>query len=243
MKVGFAFLTYKLIYNKKTWKNFFDKIDYDFEVSIHAKRKPKNKLPFKANYIKKTPTEWGKPGLVRATFFLLTDLFSRGCDVVYFVSGDTIPLPKCVDFVNKNTESNFHLQPKSCKQKFRLKKFKQTSLEFQNKVEEKEFRKQNMFFCISRQNFLDLNRKIGNEIDKYNFYKFKEKLFPEFGKLLDEYFWVNLFKYYNIPFITNNRYIYCNSSNGKRTQAQSFNHIPEKAKNEFIFMRKVKFLQ
>ena len=98
----------------------------------------------------------------------------------------------------------------------------------------KDFKKQTMFFGITKKDFIKINNH-NNNINDF------EKLFAP-----DEYYFINMFVMLTIPF-SNKNYIYCNN-NINKTEAQifDFNIIHDSIdflnniKKKYIFLRKVK---
>lgn len=237
MRIGLAFLVRDKIYNLEIIKKFISQLDHEVLISIHSKQNFRS--PFdKANFIKPIKTEWGTSSLVIATNLLFQDLFSKNCDVVYLMSGDMIPLDPCVQFVNNNSKTHIKLQDMSqASDKLKSATYGKydriCSEDFKNKVHRSSFVKQNMFFCISKNDFLRLNFDA----------KIEDDLFPCIAnplsrRCLDEFFWANTMIYKNINFTNNPKYIYCNSKS-VRTQASNFKKIPQDA-DGFLFLRKIK---
>lgn len=236
MKIGFAFMIKYKIDNASHFNAFFNSIRHETIISAHAKDRAQNKLPFPVNYINTIPTEWGHSSLVVATNLLFHDLFDRGCDVVYLLSGDTIPLKRSISFVNDNKHTNIKIQknPTEWQAKFNSAKYNNlTTAKFKSKISELEWVKQNMFFCISKKDFYKL--KTPKILKSDIFVGFNDD-HGERETLHDEYYWANALEYNNIDYINNEKYIYCNIDPSK-TQSQSFSSIPKES-SEYIFLRK-----
>ena len=236
MKIGFGFMVYNSIDNASRLNAFFNSIKHKTIISVHAKERVQNKLPFPVNYINAIPTKWGDSSLVVATNLLFHDLFDRGCDVVYLMSGDTIPLKRSISFVNDNKHTNIKIQknPTEWQAKFNSDKYNDlTTAKFKSKISKLEWVKQNMFFCISKKDFYKL--KTPKILKSDIFAGFND----DHGKretLHDEYYWANALEYSNIDYINNEKYIYCNE-NIAMTKAQKFPNIPKES-SEYIFLRK-----
>lgn len=230
MKVGFAFLVTKEFHNREHLKNFFDSLDCDIEICVHSKKNARFNLPFPVDYIKSIKTGWGQPSLVKASILLFEHLFDKGCDIVYLMSGDMIPLKRCKKFITRNRKTTFHApppihndKPHNSTIKWNRNQYKGTSLQFKDEIAFNKFTKQNMFFCISSDDF--------NNIEPD--FSFFQRTFA-----IDEWFWINTMIYHGMKFQTNINYIYCNPKLYE-TQALFFDEIPEGVNNKFLFMRKI----
>jgi len=247
MKIGFGFMVYNKIHNVSHLDAFFNSIKHETIISVHAKGRVQNKLPFPINCINTIPTEWGHSSLVVATNLLFHDLFDKGCDVVYIMSGDMLPLRRSISFVNNNKHTNIKIQknPTTSQAKFNSSKYNSiTTAKFKSKISEVEWVKQNMFFCISKEDFYKLKTP---EILKSDIFvgfndDYAKKYLPHDKNecvkyfLHDEYYWANALKYNSIDYIDNEQFIYCNIDQ-TRTAAQVFSNIPKES-SEYIFLRK-----
>lgn len=236
MKIGFGYLVYNEIMNVAHLNKFFNSIKHQVRISIHAKEVMQKQLPFMVNYIETIPTTRRHSSLVAATNLLFHDLFDSGCDVVYMMSSDMIPLKQSISFVNNNKYTNIHIQkdPTTSQAKYNLTKYKSlTTTKFKSKISESEWVKQNMFFCMSKKDFYKL--KTPSILKSDIFIGFNDG-YEDHVDLHDEYYWANALRYNNIDYINNEKYIYCNVDPTK-TQSQRFYNIPKEA-SKYIFLRK-----
>lgn len=227
-KVGFAFLVKRRFHNKNYLKTFFGSLNCDYEICVHSKSDMKFDLPFDVDYIPSIKTRWATPSLVVATSMLFDHLFNKGCTIVYLMSGDMIPLRKCKKYVERNRETTFQIQPKhkvpvSIK-RYRIQQYNRTTPEFKLKVSKRNFAKQAMFFCMKKSDFY----KIPVDLELFNDVH-----------AVDEWFWVNSMKMYNLKYKKHDQYLYCNTSKFK-TQALDFMEPPApEIDDNFLFLRKI----
>lgn len=188
-KIGFLFLIKNKFFNKKFYKNYFKNIDKDkFGVYIHYKVKPP--LDFdNLTFVKSIPTAWGDISLVKAILILLKYAYNDGCDMFYILSSDSLPL-KHFDEIYKINDTVFSQQNIRYGRKHLLNNF--SRLKRHNPLYKKfninSWRKQNMFFCMSRTDY-----------EKINFNKYVP-LFSNLG-IPDEYFFINIFIVERVPYI------------------------------------------
>ena len=240
MKIGFGFMVYNEIHNISHLNTFFNSIKHETIISVHTKYgRKQNKLPFPVNYINTIPTAWGHASLVVVTNLLFHDLFNRGCDMVYLMSGDAIPLQRSISFVNDNKHTNIKTQknPRPPQAKFNSNKYKNlTTAKFKSKISELEWVKHYTFFCITKEDFYKL--KTPKMLKSDIFVNFSDDHLANLDarSIIDEYYWANALKYNNIDYINNEKYIYCNTDPTK-TQCQRFFNIPKES-SEYIFLRK-----
>lgn len=250
MKIGFAFLTYNKIFNEKVWLTLSSELKkqgHEILFSCHSKRPFKSLLPL--NSIPTIYTKWGDKSLIEASFLLFFDLFNRGADIVYLFSGDTLPLSRSKGFISFNQESTFCIQDKKTLRAHYDQKYYDKTKPFvginQNlwnlrvfneqgfKMTSDSLQKQAMFFCVNAENF----REVYGHCVKRQAFKKLQKLAP-----MDEYFWVNLFVYFNIDFRPLSNYLYCHKNNNIDTQAQNFRmaFLREDVLSRFLFLRKLR---
>lgn len=252
MKIGFAFLVYNKIYNEHVWSDLIsllEKDGHEIEMACHAKQPYTGKHPLDIDFIPTIYTKWGDKSLIEATYLLFAHLFEKGVDMVYLFSGDMIPLPLSRGFISFNEESTFCLQNKELLDGFYKRKQYDKSSGFtginQNlwnrqhfinngfNIPVEKFEKQAMFFCLTKAAFLEVSEKA---IESNAFYKL-QGMSP-----MDEFFWINLFIYYEIPFRPFSNYLFCHKRANIETQAQNFrmSFIDEEIKSKYCFLRKLR---
>jgi len=252
VKIGFAFLIYRNIHNQHVWKKLFKELEElgnEVLLACHSKEDFDSDLLEDLEFTDRVDTRWAAPSLVKAEILLFSNLFSRGAEIVYLISGDTLPLPRSKGFIAFNEETTFALQDKHELDDYSdhfeydqqnlfvgVNQNKWNHLVFlANGIESKfaNFEKQQMFFCINKEDF-DFIYEI---CIKENYFEKLSGLAP-----MDEYFWVNLFLKHGINFRNFPDYLYSHKKNCIETQAQNFRllMVTEKVKNKYLFMRKVR---
>lgn len=194
-KIGFLFLIKNRFFNKNFYKNYFKNIDKDkFQIYIHYKVKPPLDLP-NLTFVKSIPTAWGDISLVKATLILLRYAYNDGCNMFYILSSDSLPL-KNFDEIYKIDKTIFSVQPRKFGIKHLLSNFKKLNIKnpLHRKFSIEKWRKQNMFFCMSRTDY-----------EKIKFKKYVQ-LFRNLG-IPDEYFFINIFIVEGVPYI-NGKYMF-----------------------------------
>lgn len=96
MKIGFCFLIYKKLSQHKAWVNFFKNVNKErYEIYCHAKyfKKSENQKLLQGKHIpEKIKTEWAKVSLVEASLELFRNAHEDGCDYVFLLSGECVPI-------------------------------------------------------------------------------------------------------------------------------------------------------
>ena len=234
-KIGFCFLIYDEIYNQKLWKEFFKNIPKnEYGIYIHSKKKINKDLPNSKNYINFIETKWGDISLVHATYFIFRQAFLDGCDYLLLLSGDTIPLGK-FNYVKDHLNSSiFSVQPKQLntekQNNFNMNVYKRLGKQITNNIDFNNFKKQNMFFGITKEDY----EKIYTVRDKICL--FKNCCCP------DEYYFINIFTLLNLKYKDN--YIFVNNDSKSNTQSKLFKFDEIKyssiKKENFLFVRKIR---
>lgn len=182
-------------FNKKFYKNYFKNIDKDkFRVYVHYKVKPVLDFP-NLTFVKSIPTAWGDISLVKAILILLRHAYNDGCDMFYILSSDSLPL-KNFHEIYEIDKTIFSEQIKQFGRKHLLKNFNCLKINhpLRRKFSIEKWRKQNMFFCISRTDY-----------EKIKFKKYVS-LFSNLG-IPDEYFFINIFIAEGVPYV-NGKYMF-----------------------------------
>lgn len=252
MKIGFAFLTYRGIHNQQVYKKLFDELSADgHEVisAVHSKKRFESTILPDLDFISTIETRWATPSLIEAQILLFSHLFSQGSDIVYFLSGDCLPLRRSKGFISLNQETTFCLQDKEFlgghNEDYQYDQSKVFSGVNQNKwnndifrvnsldIDFKNFEKQQMFFCINKRDFNTVFQKTLEN----NYFNKLQRLSP-----MDEYFWVNIFNLLDIPYRAMDSYLYSNRRNNVNTQAEDFRLcvINDDIKDKYIFLRKLR---
>lgn len=252
MKIGFAFLVYRNIHNQPVWAKLISELKElgnEVLLACHSKEPFSPREVEDLEFTDTVDTRWASPSLIEAEFLLFSNLFARGADIVYLVSGDTLPLPRSRGFIAFNEESTFAAQDK-----FELDGYFE-DMEYnkdyifvgvnQNKwnhdyflskgfeINFKNFEKQQMFFCINQQDFKFIFEKCVKE----NYFERLSGLMP-----MDEYFWINLFIEHGVNFRNFPHFLYSNKKNCIETQAQNFRlrMVSQEIKDKYLFMRKIR---
>jgi hypothetical protein len=239
MKIAFCFLVYDQIYNLDLWNHFFSEIpSSQYSIYIHSKNKFKHQPLFEKNniYTNALTTKWGDISLINATLFLFDKALKDNCDYFISLSADMIPLWD-FNYIKKYFDSSlFSIQPKNLttdfQKKFNYIRHNLLDENFKNKVPFNIFEKQNMFFSITKNDLLVIQ---------------KNNLTDQFSRFTvpDEYYFVNLFTFLNLKYKKIN-YIYVNT-NPAYTSAIDFKYkdlnIKEIKKNNYLFLRKIKDVQ
>lgn len=252
MKIGLAFLVYRTIHNQTVWKkliNELEKLGHEVLLACHSKEPVSSDILEDLELTDTVDTRWAAPSLIEAEILLFSNLFARGAEIVYLVSGDTLPLPRSKGFMAFNEETTLALQDKyeldgySDNLQYVQKDLfiganqnKWNHLVFlANGIESEfaNFEKQQMFFCINKKDFDFIYDKCVQE----NYFKRLSGLAP-----MDEYFWVNLFIRHGINFRNLQNYLYSHKRNCIETQAQNFRlrMVTPEIKNKYLFMRKIR---
>ena len=188
-KIGFLFLIKDRFFNKKFYKNYFKNINKDkFRVYVHYKVKPFLDFP-NLTFVKSIPTAWGDISLVKATMILLEYAYKDGCDMFYILSSDSLPLKNFHD-IYENDKTIFSEQSIKYGRKHVINNFMKLKMRHPlcKKFNLNSWRKQNMFFCMSRTDY-----------EKINFKKYIS-LFSNLG-IPDEYFFINIFIAERVPYV------------------------------------------
>ena len=219
-KIGFCFLIKDELFNQDVWNLFFKNISFDkYKIFIHYKTKCEVNLN-NYKFIDNIDTKWGDISLVKASLMLFDEAFKNDCDLAILLSGDTLPLkPFCDFFKIKNTTfskiliyDNESLKDKDYSEYNLIKKIKSNinkkyhslDIELKNKMDITDWKKQNMFFCIKKEDYNVINSK--NYLNYFNDVK-----------IPDEFYFINIFTLNNLYFDEID-YIFCNT-NPNKTQA------------------------
>lgn len=235
VKIGFCFLVYDTIYNKNLWDQFFGRANAsDYGIYVHPKY-PMRKydIPRKSQIISETiDTEWGDISLVKATHLLFEKAFADKCDYAILLSGDMIPLWDFTHISTNVSSSMFSVQPSNIthsQRRFNLSVYSKLHPRVKLRLPFEDFKKQNMFFCISKNDFRVI--KTNNEIEG-----FKDCSVP------DEYYFINMFKLRKLSY-KSTTFIHVNDD-PTRTKACDYDwntaDINGIRKKNFLFMRKIK---
>lgn len=255
-KVGFAFLSRVDFANKKYYGDFFENLNCNFKVAIHSKDNARFELPFDCHFINSIDTQWGHISLIEATILLFENLFhEHNCDIVYLLSDDTLPLKKSKNFIYNNISTTFTgFTLKKLRKLSEINKhsvnferfefnYKKTSKKFKEKISLDDFIKQNMFFCISKNDFLDLGVSCNSFIEdtkcwraRWNCGENKSPLGDI--QIYDEWFWVNMMQFKDLDFSLNENFITCDFNWPYRTQAVIQQSLPQHINDKYIFARK-----
>ena len=182
MKIGFCFLVKSNISNQNIWERFFSLVDNScYSIYVHAKT---NVVATSLCNVFIDPhplaTEWASISLVHATKRLLETAFRDGCQIVVFLSGDSLPLWNFDTVYNLCTKTLFSLQPNDGLKKYQIKMNQREHnriKEFYQLPASINLVKQNMFFSITKADFESIkNVEISD--------------FP-CQEVPDEYFWAN----------------------------------------------------
>ena len=161
-KIGFCFLIYDKIYNLELWNKFFNNIPIrEYGIYIHAKEKYKNELKNAIVFENVIESKWADISLVYLTHFLFKKACLDGCEYFLLLSGDTIPLYNFYD-IKKNLNYSIFSVQKNIPNEFR--EFNQRSYNnlnqiIKNKITFKNYKKQNMFFGITKNDFIKIKKK------------------------------------------------------------------------------------
>lgn len=227
--VGFCFLLGNEVTQPQVWQKCFDWLKakgIELQIWIHEKERTDNSYFTGARKIDVIETRWGHISLVRACAHLMFAAFESGCDQVYFVSGDTIPILcnietfltnhsscfQCSTVVNRRDRSRYHL----------------------NQLFPKP-QKQNMFFASTKQDFVSVFP------NKTVFEKELIKISSVFAS--DEWFFINHYEKNDCDILKLNNYIFVNPANINETQAVSWSQTQlsqnQSKISNFLFLRKV----
>lgn len=205
MKIGFCFLIKETINNFMFWKRYFDNISFDdYQIFIHPK--DNNYLPTLKNSItlqNTINTRRSSVSLTYATHLLFDEAIKYNCDYMILLSGDMIPLVSFDTLKTHLNKSIFSTLPQDLQFNV-LKSTKIASYEslpdgFKNKISLEIFRKQIMFFGITKKDYLVIQN------NKHHITDFS-KTYPP-----DEFYFVNMFLYLNLSFDETNdqQFIFC----------------------------------
>ena len=239
MKIAFCFLVYDQIYNLDLWNHFFSEIPSNqYSIYIHSKNNFKYQPLFEKNniYTNAVVTNWGDISLIKATLFLFDKALKDNCDYFISLSADMVPLWN-FNYLKKYFDSSlFSVQPKNLisdfQEFFNNGRHDLLNEEFKNKVPFNIFEKQNMFFSITKNDLLVVQ---------------KNDFTNQFCRISvpDEYYFINIFTFLNLKYKKIN-FIYVNT-NPAYTGAMDFKYkdlnIKEIKKNNYLFLRKIKDVQ
>ena len=233
MKIGFCFLSIDNIYNINLWKSFFKNISKnEYGIYIHSKKKITCELNNSKILNNTIQTKWGCISLVRASILLFTEALNDNCDYMILLSSDTIPLFNFNYIRNKLTCSMFYTKAEMTKRQYSYKDYVTLPNEIKNKISFNNFKKQNMFFGITKSDFIIIINN--NKTDM-----FKE---IQITGRPDEFYFINMFQLLNLKY-KNYNFIFVND-NLQKTQAIDFKwellDIEKIKKNKFLFLRKIK---
>lgn len=233
MKIGFCFLIYDKIYNKGLWNKFFQNVPINkYGIYIHSKLKCDDKLKNALLFENEIESKWADISLVYLIHFLFRKAMKDGCDYFLLLSGDTIPLYSFYNIKKNLNQSIFSVQKKEnipvVYKNFNKKSYNNLNIAIKNKIKYKKYRKQNMFFGITKNDFLKIKKK--KEYIEY----FKKCIVP------DEFYFINLFYILKLKYKDN--YIYI-SDDLYRTQSRLLDcnkvNFREIKKNNYLFCRKI----
>jgi len=245
-KIGLCFMCYDFIENINFWNIFFyDVPKNEYSIYIHTKNiNLKNTILEidNCNILENCiilencmNTKWADISLVKASNLLFETALNDGCDYMLLLSSDTISLHDFEYLKNNLTESIFSIQnnPTPGQVAFNKKNYNKLFNNIKQNISFKEFKKQNMFFGITKEDFIKIN-------NVYSIDKFKNLFAP------DEYYFINMFIILNIK-LSNKNYIYCsNILNKTCSQVFDFNTMDNsidflnEIKQNYLFLRKVK---
>jgi hypothetical protein len=227
-KIGFCFLIKDMLYNQPLWKSYLSGIPtQNYKIYIHYKQKCDIILD-NYKFINSIQTKWGDISLIRASLLLFEEAFNDDCDIMFLLSGDTIPL-QSYEEINKINTSIFSVQPyHRSKIGFNLKNYNLLPSNLRFKIPKSSWKKQNMFFCITKNNY-----RLIRKHDQTEYYKNL--------RIPDEFYFINLFNYFGIKYTSGN-YIYANNNKLKtgsiRITNDVFNNDIDTIKN-YYFIRKI----
>ena len=261
MKIGFCFLTYESIsFENEIWKPFFRSVPHEgYGIYIHHKfLEDRDEFKTILENSEAIPdlieTARGYPNLVRATENLFSRAFEDGCDYVFLISGDMIPLCsfhqlcgisdftvfKSLRFEDCNRtcpnclQDNPHYAMKEAlEERYKEYFIRNPKSEIKKHIPTlKDYMKQFMFFGMTKKDFLLIQDNL-----KYDEY---EKLFGwHWG--MDEHYWISACSILNINYVNLEQLMVCNTL-PHQTQAQEFD-LTENLRLEwdkYFFIRKIK---
>ena len=230
-KIAFCFLIKDTLYNQDFWKNYLSNIDQSsYEIYIHYKNKP-NIILDKYKFVKCIQTKWGDISLVRASIILFNNAFKDNCDIAFLLSEDSLPIVP-YHILYEIDSSIFSVQSANygIYREHKYRNFRSLDTYFQNQIDKTKWKKQNMFFCITKNDFLEINKHDYTD-------NFKHLGVP------DEYYFINLFIYYKLNY-EDGKYMFVDL-NETKTQAYQqaipnyiFNKY-EKIIKSYYFCRKI----
>lgn len=204
MKIGFCFLIKDTINNILFWKRYFGNISYqDYQIFIH----PKNtyyQCPLQNSIILQNTinTNRSSVSLTLATHLLFDEAIKYNCDYMILLSGDMIPLVSFDILKPLLNKSIFSTLPQDLQfnilKSTKISSYNSLPDSFRNKISLEVFRKQIMFFGITKQDYLVIQN------NKHHIMDFS-KTDP-----LDEFIFVNMFLYLDLSFDeTSKPFIFC----------------------------------
>ena len=232
MKIGFCFLIYDKIYNIDLWNKFFKNINKDkYGIYIHSKYTYQNKLENATVFENVIESKWADISLVYLIHFLFEEAILDGCHYLLLLSGDTIPLHNFYQIKKNLKQSIFSVQKNISHElkKFNLRSYNNLDQEIKNNIDFENYKKQNMFFGITKDDFIKIRKKKNIYIDL-----FKRCIVP------DEFYFINLFYILNLKYKDNFIYI---SNNLSCTQSRLLDYrkinFRNVKNNNYLFMRKI----
>ena len=237
MKIGFCFLIKRYIsYSKELWLPFFDGHEDEYGIYIHSKVGPHDIDHYcpglqnaKILFGKLIDTKWGASSLVQATINLFEDAYNDGCDYMILVSGDMIPLCSFEQLKSITDSTAFTSPEREIMNRWQEGRMHRRYYGPRNhQVSEivpefKDYKKQNMFFGITAEDYKGVNWQ--QYLDKY----FTNYCCP------DEHFWINILSALNIQY-NNMNFIHVSNDPGN-TQARKWeltNNLIDDVKCYFI---------
>lgn len=211
-KIGFCFMIKSQLHNQNVWKAYLSNIPtHKYKIYIHYKQKCPVILE-NYEFIDSIPTKWADISLVEASLLLFERAYKDGCDTMFLLSGDTLPLQpyKIIDQINTTI---FHVPPiHSSKKWYNAKQYNKLSDDMKLKMPLSNWEKQNMFFCITRRDYIKIRNH--NQTTGY------KKLHAP-----DEFYFINLFKLLKLNYTQMNNYIFVNRNRYKTGSIRITNRV------------------